>query len=100
MAEGKVEKQFKVYFNGTKKEEIASSGAKFSKFINNVIRPHANVINFLLYNFYILQTALLKKEFKLEKIRNASLFVIGEPKALFTPDEINILKQYLESKYS
>ena len=97
MAEGKVEKQFKVYFNGTKKEEIASSGAKFSKFINNVIRPHANVINFLLYNFYILQTALLKKEFKLEKIRNASLFVIGEPKALFTPDEINILKQYLES---
>ena len=97
MAEGKVEKQFKVYFNGTKKEEIASSGAKFSKFINNVIRPHANVIHFLLYNFYILQTALLKKEFKLEKIRNASLFVIGEPKALFTPDEINILKQYLES---
>ena len=97
MAEGKVEKQFKVYFNGTKKEEIASSGAKFSKFINNVIRPHANVINFLLYNFFILQTALLKKEFKLEKIRNASLFVIGEPKALFTPDEINILKQYLES---
>ena len=54
MAEGKVEKQFKVYFNGTKKEEIASSGAKFSKFINNVIRPHANVINFLLYNFFIL----------------------------------------------
>ena len=52
MAEGKVEKQFKVYFNGTKKEEIASSGAKFSKFINNVIRPHANVINFLLYNFF------------------------------------------------
>ena len=97
MAEGKVEKQFKVYFNGTKKEEIASSGAKFSKFINNIIRPHANVIIFLLYNFYILQTALLKKEFKLEKIRNASLFVIGEPKALFTPDEINILKQYLES---
>ena len=97
MAEGKVEKQFKVYFNGTKKEEIASSGAKFSKFINNVIRPHANVIIFLLYNFFILQTALLKKEFKLEKIRNASLFVIGEPKALFTPDEINILKQYLES---
>ena len=97
MAEGKVEKQFKVYFNGTKKEEIASSGAKFSKFINNVIRPHANVINFFLINFFILQTALLKKEFKLEKIRNASLFVIGEPKALFTPDEINILKQYLES---
>jgi len=45
MAEGtKVEKQFKVFFNGTKKEEIANSGAKFSKFINNIIRPHANVI--------------------------------------------------------
>ena len=44
MAEGtKVEKQFKVFFNGTKKEEIANSGAKFSKFINNIIRPHANV---------------------------------------------------------
>ena len=44
MAEGaKSEKQFKVYFNGTKKEEIANSGAKFSKFINNLIRPHANV---------------------------------------------------------
>jgi len=84
MAEGgKVEKQFKVFFNGTKKEEIANSGAKFSKFINNIIRPHAN-------------TALLKKEFKLEKIRKASLFVIGEPKSLFTPEEINILRQYLE----
>ena len=48
MAEGgKSEKQFKVYFNGTKKEEIANSGAKFSKFINNLIRPHANVI----YNY-------------------------------------------------
>jgi len=48
MAEGeKAQKQFKVYFNGTKKEEIASSGAKFSKFINNLIRPHANVINIL-----------------------------------------------------
>jgi hypothetical protein len=52
MAEGKIEKQFKVYFNGTKKEEIASSGAKFSKFINNVIRPHANVINFFSYKFF------------------------------------------------
>jgi hypothetical protein len=39
----KTQKQFKVYFNGTKKEEIANSGAKFSKFINNLIRPHANV---------------------------------------------------------
>ena len=38
----------------------------------------------------------MKKEFKLEKMRSANLLVIGEPKALFTPDEINILKQYLE----
>jgi len=56
MAEGeKAQKQFKVYFSGTKKEEIASSGAKFSKFINNFIRPHANVINKLIYImiFYI-----------------------------------------------
>ena len=45
MAEGgNVEKQFKVFFTGTKKEEIANAGAKFSKFINNIIRPHANVI--------------------------------------------------------
>lgn len=54
MAEGeKAQKQFKVYFNGTKKEEIASSGAKFSKFINNLIRPHANVninINIIFIN--------------------------------------------------
>ena len=42
--EAKDQKQFKVYFNGTKKEEIANSGAKFSKFINNLIRPHAKVI--------------------------------------------------------
>ena len=55
MAEGeKAQKQFKVYFGGTKKEEIASAGAKFSKFINNFIRPHANVINiFINYKFLI-----------------------------------------------
>ena len=46
----KTQKQFKVFFNGTKNEEIASSGAKFSKFINNLIRPHANVIIFLKFN--------------------------------------------------
>ena len=53
MAEGgKVEKQFKVIFNGTKKEEIATTGAKFSKFINNIIRPHANVtIYFIIYSY-------------------------------------------------
>ncbi len=42
--EAKDQKQFKVYFNGTKKEEIVNAGAKFSKFINNLIRPHAKVI--------------------------------------------------------
>ncbi len=53
MAEGeKAQKQFKVYFSGTKKELIASSGAKFSKFINNLIRPHANVI-IILFNIII-----------------------------------------------
>ena len=56
MAEGeKAQKQFKVYFNGTKKEEIANAGAKFSKFINNLIRPHANVI----YSFYIIFNFLI-----------------------------------------
>ena len=43
--EAKDQKQFNVYFNGTKKEEIANSGAKFSKFINNLIRPHSKVIS-------------------------------------------------------
>jgi hypothetical protein len=38
----KEKKQFKVVFNGTKKEVI-SSGTKFSKFINNLIRQYANV---------------------------------------------------------
>ena len=49
-----------------------------------------------MHDFLILQTALIKKEFKLEKLRSANLIVIGEPKALFTPDEINILRQYFE----
>ena len=51
--EAKDQKQFKVYFNGTKKEEIANSGAKFSKFINNLIRPHSKVIKSLLINLFI-----------------------------------------------
>ena len=55
MAEGgKTEKQFKVYFNGTKKEEIANSGAKYSKFINNLIRPHANVNIIIFYITYFI----------------------------------------------
>ena len=48
--ETKEQKHFKVYFNGTKKEEIAFSGAKFSKFINNLIRPYSKVINNILIN--------------------------------------------------
>ena len=67
MAEGKVEKQFKVYFNGTKKEEIASSGAKFSKFINNVIRPHANVIHFYNIIFLSFRQHYSKKSLNLKK---------------------------------
>ena len=51
--EAKDQKQFKVYFNGTKKEEIVSAGAKFSKFINNLIRPHSKVIKSLLINLFI-----------------------------------------------
>ena len=49
----KEQKQFKVYFNGTKKEEIANAGAKFSKFINNLIRPHAHVIILFIIYFYL-----------------------------------------------
>ena len=64
MAEGeKKEKQFKVYFNGTKKEEIANSGAKFSKFINNLIRPHANVI--FINNFYYFNNIILFYNYRL-----------------------------------
>ena len=52
--ESKDQKHFKVYFNGTKKEEIANAGAKFSKFINNLIRPHSKVIHHFINNiFYI-----------------------------------------------
>ena len=51
--ETKDQKQFKVYFNGTKKEEIVSAGAKFSKFINNLIRPHSKVIKSLLISLFI-----------------------------------------------
>ena len=39
----KTEKQFRVCFNATKKEEFGSAGAKFSTFINNTIRPYAKV---------------------------------------------------------
>lgn len=50
MAERQKEKKdFKVVFNGTKKEEIATAGSKYSKFINNIIRPYSNVSP-LIYN--------------------------------------------------
>lgn len=51
--EAKDQKQFKVYFNGTKKEEIVNAGAKFSKFINNLIRPHSKVIKNLIINCFV-----------------------------------------------
>ena len=57
----KAQKQFKVYFNGTKKEEIANSGAKFSKFINNLIRPHANVIILFIIIFIFIIDCIIKK---------------------------------------
>lgn len=42
----KTQKQFKVVFNGTKNEEIASAGPKYAKFVNNIIRAYANVTKF------------------------------------------------------
>ena len=38
----------------------------------------------------------MKKEFKLDKIKLANIFIIGEPKATFTQEEIDILKRYFE----
>ena len=55
--ETKEQRQFKIYFNGTKKEEIANSGAKFSKFVNNLIRPHSkvNIYNIIFNLFFYRQ---------------------------------------------
>ena len=39
----KKEKKYKVIFNGTKGEEITKQNSKFSKFVNNVIKPYAGV---------------------------------------------------------
>ena len=52
--ENKEQKLFKVYFNGLKKEEIASSGAKFSKFINNLIRPYSKVIKIIILIIFLI----------------------------------------------
>ena len=38
----------------------------------------------------------MKKEFKLDKIKLANIFIIGEPKANFNQEEIDILKRYFE----
>ena len=38
----------------------------------------------------------MKKEFKLDKIKLANIFIIGEPKATFNQEEIDILKRYFE----
>ena len=76
-------KKYKVVFNGIKKEPIAEGGNKFTKFINNLISQFAG-------------KALLKKEFKLEKIKTCQLFVIAGSQMPFSTEEIDILKQYLE----
>ena len=83
MTDKPAQQKFKVVFNGIKKESIAENGNKYSKFINNLIRQYAG-------------TALLKKEFKLEKIKQCQLFVIAGSTATFTAEEIDILRQYLE----
>lgn len=83
MTDKKDSKKFKVVFNGIKNDVIAENGTKYGKFINNVIRQYAS-------------TALLKKEFKLEKIRQCQLFVIAGSSQPFTPEELDILKKYLE----
>ncbi|MCQ2821504.1 MAG: GldG family protein [archaeon] len=76
-------KKFKVVFNGIKKEAIAEGGNKFSKFINNLIRQYAG-------------TALLKKEFKLEKIKQCQLFILAGSAMPFTAEELDVLRNYLE----
>ena len=76
-------KKFKVVFNGIKKEALAEGGNNYSKFINNLIRQYAG-------------TALLKKEFKLEKIKQCQLFVIAGSAQPFTSEEIDVLRNYFE----
>lgn len=55
----KAPKPFKVVFNGTKKEEIASAASKYSIFINNVIRPYASVSIIFLKIFYLIKYIFL-----------------------------------------
>ena len=45
------QKQFKVIFNGTKKESIAEGGQRFTKFVGNLIRQFAKVFyyNLIIY---------------------------------------------------
>ena len=39
----KEKKQYRVVFTGTKREVVATDGAKYSKFINTVVHQYANV---------------------------------------------------------
>lgn len=77
------DKKKKVVFNGIKNDEVAEKGNKYTKFINNLIRQYSG-------------TALLKHEFKLEKINKCQLYVIAGANQPFTTEEIDILKQYFD----
>ena len=48
------QKQFKVIFNGTKKESIAEGGQRFTKFVGNLIRQFAKVVTFILLLYRLL----------------------------------------------
>ena len=45
----KEKKQYRVVFIGTKKEVVASTGSKYSKFINSLVHQYANV-SFKIFN--------------------------------------------------
>ena len=48
------QKQFKVIFNGTKKESIAEGGQRFTKCVGNLLRQFAKVIKFILLLYRLL----------------------------------------------
>ena len=45
----------------------------------------------------LIQIGLNKDTIELEKVRNASLFVLASPKEKFTEQEIDTLKKYVEN---
>ena len=45
----KEKKQYRVVFTGTKREVVATAGAKYSKFINSLVHQYANVSFKFLY---------------------------------------------------